>query len=86
MLTGNVSGNKPKIHSRAKIPGIAETARRMGRTEGHVYLVLSGKRVLDCAPEYRRVHAEVLRDAGFVPSKPLSRNSKNKKASSGTNR
>lgn len=69
MLTGNVSGNKPKIHSRAKIPGIAETARRMGRTEGHVYLVLSGQRKLDCAPEYHRIHAEVLRDAGFAPKK-----------------
>lgn len=90
MLTGNETGRKYRISPKAKIPGIAEVARRMNRTEAHVYYVLSGERKIGNSADYHRVHAEVLSDAGFKPFKPgkplVHKTTKNKKALSDANR
>ncbi len=56
----------PKIHRRARVPGMAEAARRMGCTPGHFYRVIVGERESPNAARYRRTLAKVQREAGFT--------------------
>lgn len=65
--TRNTIKAKPAIVRRAKVPGLVETARRLGRNKSHVFQVLTGARKSPHAAQYRRVNAKVLRDAGFTP-------------------
>lgn len=64
---------KPKLKRfvrNARVPGLAETARRLGRTKCHVYFVLTGQRECPHKDQYRRTHAEVLQEAGIEPTNP----------------
>jgi hypothetical protein len=57
------SKRKPKIRRRAKVAGLAETARRVGRTQAHVYLCLTGQRKSPCIAEYQATQRQVIAEA-----------------------
>jgi hypothetical protein len=55
----------PLVHRKARVPGMAEAARRIGCTPGHLYRVVTGERRSPNAAKYRRTLEKVQREAGL---------------------